>query len=156
VSRLSAGMADINAVVGSSAYIMALANLELGVQNEVAKYRANLELQREDKKQALIMQGISDMVKLETLREGAYRMAINTITEMTKAKIVAKNDEIGLNLQYAAKEITWYLELHRMSLSAINALSGTPTVPPALTKEQQALSNMMMLASAITPFLAFI
>lgn len=153
INNITAGMSDINAVTGSSAFVMGVANANIANNAEIAAYRASLMIQRSDKKQALVMQGIEEMMKLQAIKIESMRNALAMFADIGKTKIVAKNDQIGMDLQYAAKEATWYIDLHKSSMSMISAISGVPTVPPPLTKEQQALSTLLSVAAALGPFI---
>lgn len=150
INEMTAGMADINAVNGS-AFIMGMFLLGQGMNTEVAEYRSKLDLSVADRRMALVLQGAQDMARILLLKMESQKAATAILGDFMKYKIQAKNEKIKQDIDYTVREQTWYVDLHKHGMDMLSAISGMPTVKPALTPEQAMLSNAMLVASTVLP-----
>lgn len=155
VSRMTGGMADINAVMGS-AFVLGLAGMERDFQSQVSAYRSKVLLDKKASRVQFIANSVDEMVRLQGLLYDTHRAATAMQAEVSKAHILAKTDEQEQNLEYDIQDAQWELSLFKHAGSMLSAISGIPTVPPQLTKRQQALSTALTLGGiGLQAFAAF-
>lgn len=162
IGTFSAGMADIGAI-NSSAYVLGLVMLEHAYMRDVARFNSELAMQEYGRKQALVLGAVGDMVRLLTIKVDSDRTASNMTTEINRMAIVANADFLKHDLEIAAKDASWNLEIWQYGANLLASVSGGTSIPGSGTQGDLAQGpNMLggalsgaatgaMLGGALTP-----
>lgn len=129
VSRVTAGMFDIRSVM-TSQFGMALANMEQDRQDQLNDIDARFRLQAHKDRMVLALQVSNDMQKLRAIQLQGIQGAAGMQQEMSKMRIVAKQDQTNTDLEWEVRESLWDLDLlTNYGAGILSALSGAPMSP---------------------------
>lgn len=117
--RFQAGMRDINAVV-SSAFVMGQAIIEDGQTRQVAKYAADLHMKAFS----------DDAIKVIELKLQYQYQLSGLIIEANRMKIVAKKEEVDVNLKIGESDGLWDLEVFKFGGNLLASISGAAVGVP--------------------------
>jgi hypothetical protein len=129
VSRVTAGMFDIRSVM-TSQFGMALANMEQDRQDQLNDIDARFRLQEHKDRMMMALQISNDMHRLRSAQLQGIQGAAGMQQEMSKMKIVAKQDQTNTDLEWEVRESLWDLDLlQNYGAGMLSALSGAPMAP---------------------------
>lgn len=147
LARLSAQMADINAV-GSSQYIMGMALLEAEYASNVDEFESRMRITLKDKQNILVQQ-----IALQATQQvmSLYSRSIETDIGMTQAqlevsrmKVIAKGEETSYNMDMAVREGLWDLEVFTHGAGLLASITGAArVVPDKPSRGRSALSGAL-------------
>lgn len=116
--RFNAGMRNINAVV-SSAYVLGLSNIEANNDRQVAKFSADLHAKTHS----------DDAIKIINLKLEYQRVVAALTMEAYRVKIVAKKEEVDLNLKIEESDALWDLEVFQYGSNVLASAGGGVATP---------------------------
>ena len=132
--RFEAGMRDINAVT-SSAFAIGRALIEENQDRQVAKYAADLR-----------MKGFSDdAIKIIQMKLEYQKTVSQMLAEAYRIKIVAKKEEMDLNIKIDENDALWDLEVFQYGANLIAGIGGGTATP----KTKQASQTQSMIGGAM-------
>ena len=138
--RFEAGMRDINAVV-SSAFAIGRGIIEDGQTRQVAGYSAGLHAKAWG----------DDALQLIALKLEFQKVLSQMTVEANRIKIVAKKEEVDVNLEIDEASATWDLGVFQYGANLMASIGGGTMVPGAMKKKSQtssAIGGGMMGAAA--------
>lgn len=154
-SRMSAGMADINAV-HSSAFAMAETMLEAEAAKDVNSYEAKMKYQifsqviavalkgqmdvivrKHYARDSYIAQGVVEMSRIFIRQLDGYRDAHGNLANHYIKELVAKKEEARENLEIDIKDAMWDFTIFREGFNGMASLAGV-----AATTGQSEMSPM--------------
>ena len=116
--RFEAGMRDINAVV-SSAFAIGRGIIEDGQTRQVAKYSADLHMKAWG----------DDALRLIALKLEFQKTLTHMTVETNRIKIVAKKEEVEVNLGIDESAATWDLNVFQHGANLLASIGGGTMVP---------------------------
>lgn len=138
--RFRRGMQDINAVV-SSAFPIGEAIIEGFRNREVAKYASGIRLNVVSKRNDLYVSATGQMLQLMMQRIGWEDSYAKAIVEAKRIKIVAKKEEVDVNLKIDESDALWDLEVFQYGANLLASIGGG-TVDPN-TKQPSTAQSMI-------------
>ena len=141
VNRIAAGFFDINAVI-STAFPSALAIVEADHLHGIARYRTERNLQTQRDRTIAILQSVSEMAKLFTIKAQTMQNVANAQLATAQTSIMTYNDQIKMDLGLQIDEANWDMTVLGSGANMMGAISGIPTMPAKLTPLQQALTGV--------------
>lgn len=130
----------------NSQFAIGAALLYAESQSRVAEFRANLELQKEARRDAVIVQAASEMLRARLARVDIDKGITSQRIDHSLRRIVANREWYADALSLAEHDSTYELELFRYGENMLHALSGVATLPARLPKGASALAGMMSMA----------
>lgn len=140
-NRITAGFFDINAVVSTS-FPAGLASLEEQHRANVSRFRTERTVQRARERSFVVMQSISDMVQLFSLKIQAESGAAQLQQQSGFQKIAVKDSQTATDVGFNVDESNYNLETLKSGSTVLAALNNAPIVPKGLTRAQSALSGL--------------
>lgn len=139
LNRLTAGMAEINAV-NSSAFIIGMAQMENARQNELASYRAKLGTQNQHDRTVLVAQFAADIANMQGRQLDAQRAATDLQRAVSTNNIIAMKEFLAEELDLDYKDQTYEMELFSFANSALAAGLGASSHAIGPSKASSQLS----------------
>lgn len=151
-ARFSAGMGDIGAI-NSSAYAIGLAALERNFFNEISRLSAELSLQEYNQRQGLVLNMAAAMTSLLQFRTEMSRAVAGMVAEIKRVNIIAQTEFLSKDLEIAAKDSSWNLEIWQYASNMLAAVSGGTSIPGSST-QGDVHQTPSMLSNSIGGFMA--
>ena len=147
VSRVAAGYFDIQATM-SSQYVMALANMENSRRADLSDFASKLRLQYQQSRMTNAIALTSEMLRIKGGRAAGKQAVAGMQTELSKMKIIAKQDQVNIDLGYVERDTLWNLDLLQHGSAMLGSIYGATTLPRALTPMERLLGGLATGASA--------
>ena len=142
--RFEGGMRNINAVV-SSAFVIGESIIEGFRNRDLAKYISGIKIAKTD----AYIAGTEQMLKVLLSKYGWQEAFTKTTIESRKIKIIAKKEQVDLDLEYDKGNALWNLELFKYGGNALASIgSASQQKEGGPTKAQTALGSAMAGAAA--------
>ena len=145
-NRMSAGFADINAV-SSTAFIGGLSLLESAFNSDVSRYRASRKLEINRQKAAIILQGVSTMAQMYSIKLQSLQASAQLSEGHAIAEINAKNAQLMQDLNLTIDENFWEMAVLERGSAMIGAIGGVAAGPKPPTKLEQLTAGIANAAS---------
>ncbi len=116
--RFEAGMRDINAVT-SSAFAIGRALIEENQDRQVAKYDADLRMKVFS----------DDALRVIALKLEYQKAAAQMVAEAYRVKIVAKKEEMDVNIKIEESDALWDLEVFQYGANLLAGIGGGTNSP---------------------------
>ena len=166
MSRMAAGMADINAV-NSSAFVFGMASIENEMQADVNRFaaqqgfdligqyvtaftntfRGHLQEYMTSKvttrsgRDTMILDGVRVLTSLLSTNLQASMQTAHLQTEINRIRTVAHVEEFQTQMDMDVKDATWSLDVHQPLANFLSAAGGAAMVPPMMSKAQSVLGG---------------
>lgn len=127
LSTWSAGMADINAVVGSQ-FVIGMSIREADVANEITKFESNLRIQLKVQRTVLIDGAVRIMTQMLQGKIQSDLSATQLQAEISRLTIVALKENKDRNIQLDTLEASWELGVFQYGSNLLGVLGGN-TMP---------------------------
>ena len=142
--RFEGGMRNINAVV-SSAFVIGESIIEGFRNRDVAKHVSSIKMANIDS----YLAGTEQMLKFLLSKYGWQEAFTKTTIESRKIKIIAKKEQIDLDLEYDKGNALWNIELFKYAGNALASIgSASQQKEGGPSKAQTALGSAMAGAAA--------
>lgn len=128
VSRLTAGMFDLGAVM-TSQFGVAIALLEQGRANAISDLQAQLHLQAKQQRSTDMVNLTAAVLDRSVQRIKGLQAAVAIQAEVSKQHIVAKNEQLAMDLEMELKDATWDLDLYKYGTQVLGSIQGTAAIP---------------------------
>ena len=122
-ARIAGVYSGLNAIQASS-YVMSLALLEHGNQQEVASFNSQLSLEAYKDKLALIGQYSSELSRLVLQKIELAKTYVNVQLEAGRAEILAKREFIDQDIDLTVKDSLWQLEIFQVGGNILGSING--------------------------------
>jgi len=133
INRFAGSMVGANACAGS-AFVIGLSIIEKARLDEVAKFRASLELQKEDRRIALIDNFTQRIMQTVDMKIGRTVGLLDIYQNTVKYNSVLTNEQTDLDTHYAYKDALFDLELMVFLANAIGAPGGSTQGNPSASE----------------------
>ena len=154
INRFTAPMSGYNAVMGS-AFVIGLAQLERGRSQQLAAHRSVLVQQREQSRNAMVMQFASEIARTVGNRLEAERIAAQMQGDASRMTIIANKEFLAEELELDYKDVTYDMELFNFAnstlASGLGAASHAQGPSKASTQLSAAITTGGTLASLASP-----
>jgi len=141
--RFNAGMRDINAVV-SSTFVIGRANIEEGQDRQIAKYSADLHMKAFS----------DDAIKVIEMKLEYQKVVSSLLMEAYRIKIVAKKEEMDVNIKIDEQDALWDLEVYQHGANLLASIGGGTASTQKPSTAQSAIGGALSGAAAgamVTP-----
>lgn len=166
MSRMAAGMADINAV-NSSAFVFGMANIEMEMTNNIDGFVAQqgkevlnqyvqaflttfnihmrdylvLKAAKHHSRDSMLIGGVGQMTSMLATNLGAGQAAAHLQTEINRIRHVAKLQEHQAQLNIDQADGLWDIKLHQHGANMLAAAGGAAMIPAEMPKGQQVIGG---------------
>ena len=127
LSTWTAGMADINAVVGSQ-FVIGMAMREADIANEITKFESNLRIQLKVQRTQLIDSAVRVMTQMLQGEIQAHMGATQLQAEISRLKIVSLKEQTDRDLEIDVLDASWELSVFQYGSNLLGVLGGN-TMP---------------------------
>jgi hypothetical protein len=132
--RFRRGMQDINAV-NSSAFILGQAFLEAEATRDKSKFLADLFLQQDKERTAVITSGMEQKIKLLAFQAEVEQILLRLTIDQARIAIVAKKEETDQDIHLSELDGRWDLEIFNYggnflgSIGSASVRTGAQSTP---------------------------
>ena len=141
-NRVSIQFQDTNSVL-STTFPSALAMLEVGHNNVIAKYSSERRLALSAQRSEALLKSIDQMARVLSWRITGSASATQLQNAQSGVTITSKSSQLRQDVQYNMKEVLWDFDILDRGLNEMGKMAAVPAFPEGLTPEQQALSGLM-------------
>ncbi len=127
LSTWTAGMADINAVVGSQ-FVIGMAMREADIANEITKFESNLRIQLKVQRTSLIDSAVRVMTQMLQGKIQSDMSATQLQAEISRLKIVASKEQTDRDLEIDVLFSAYGLSAFQYGSNLLGVLGGN-TMP---------------------------
>ena len=148
-NRVCAVFQDNLAVVGTTFPTYA-AILEAQHMQNVASYRAKLQVERNKDRVTAYLQSITSMTQIMSLRLQGMSGAVQLQDNFMRFKVASLNNQISQEVDMRAEEAYWDLHILDGGSRLIGATAGIPGMSRGMSKWQMGLNTVSTVASIFT------
>jgi len=128
VSRFAAGMFDLNAVM-TTQFTTGIALLEQARASSVSDLEMRLHLQAKQERSTALVPLVAAILERSTQKAKGLQSVAALQGEFSKQYVVAKNEQLAMDLEMELKDATWDLDLYKYGISMLGAPAGTAAIP---------------------------
>lgn len=150
LNRFTAGLADINSVMGS-AFVIGMSNLERQFAQDVNDYRQKATLTLLKDRNLLIYQGANDMAKMQAQMIQGYQAKTQIYMDLMKLRIAAGVEQKTAQIDYEMRRLTWDMELFTHVSNIMAGITGAAVVPRPLSPMASLVSGALTGAATLAP-----
>lgn len=135
--RFEAGMRDINAVVSSS-FVIGKSNIEGFRDRDVARHSSKLRIAAQSERNSLYVQAANQVLQYTMQKHSWEDSVMKTILEYNRIKIVAKREELDINLDIDESDATWDIGIFQHGANLLAGIGGGTVTADKKKKSQSA------------------
>jgi hypothetical protein len=149
IGRFSAGMADQGATMGS-AYVIGVAMLYQDAQDEVNRFSRELTAQSKQERIQAISQWQGELRQHLGHQMQLQQAAAHMNGEIYRVGIVAQQESIGRDVEYAVQDRSWNLQLWQPGANLLASVAGGVSSGGSTTKGHDGSTPNSAIGGAIT------